>query len=48
MVNKTITSNASVVEAHGLEYRSLDRLTQTFTVCIEDTHRQGKVVYTRQ
>ena len=25
-----------VVEAHGLEYRALGRVTQTFTVCIEE------------
>ena len=30
-----IASNALVVGAHGLEYRTLGRLTQTFTVCIE-------------
>ena len=31
-----IASNASIVEAHGLECRTLGRLTQTFTVCIEE------------
>ena len=29
-------SNALVVEAHGLEYRTFGRLTQTFIVCIEE------------
>ena len=31
-----IASNALVVEAYGLEYRTLGRLTQTFTICIEE------------
>ena len=30
-----IASNILGVEAHGLEYRTWGRLTQTFTVCIE-------------
>ena len=37
LVNKTFKSLLQMlVEAHGLEYSALDRLMQTFTVCIED------------
>ena len=43
-----IASNVLVVEAHGLEYRTLGRLTQTFTVCIEEAVDKEKEVYSRK